>query len=150
MVILRTIFTTFVLVLAFYGAYLVYFQTEQVNENDITCAEFNTVCANTDNETAYSINFSPERVVVEREFVIHLRVNEKQQFSIKSAKIQGVSMYMGYIPLLFKPTGKNQWTAIAMLGSCSEPNMRWQILIELEHVDGKITTISEQFTSSRS
>ncbi|WP_199608615.1 hypothetical protein [Flocculibacter collagenilyticus] len=64
-------------------------------------------------------------------------------------KIEGASMYMGHIPLVFdtnEETGLVE--AKTFLGACSDPDMRWQISIEYQTVSGKTVQWSSQFKSS--
>lgn len=47
---------------------------------------------------------------------------------ITAAKLEGVTMYMGYIPLQFIEQG-NIWLADTMVGICSEQNMVWKLVL---------------------
>ena len=62
-------------------------------------------------------------------------------------ELTGVSMYMGRIPLRFTQQGEI-WQAEFLLGACSDPNMQWQLHLQLEFSDGKKRTIKQQFHSS--
>lgn len=69
------------------------------------------------------------------------------------ADIVGISMYMGKIPLRFTAaTGTDDterlYTAEFLLGACSEPNMQWQLNINIRYNDGTVDTLSSKFTSS--
>lgn len=41
------------------------------------------------------------------------------------AKVEGMNMFMGYIPLVFEPKGASVWQADLILGACAEPDMQW-------------------------
>ena len=47
---------------------------------------------------------------------------------ITAAKLEGVTMYMGYIPVQFKNQG-SVWVANTMVGICSEKNMVWKLIL---------------------
>ncbi|MFP3351078.1 hypothetical protein R0K04_06610 [Pseudoalteromonas sp. SIMBA_153] len=47
---------------------------------------------------------------------------------ITRAKLEGVTMYMGYIPVQFTEQG-NIWLADTMVGICSEQNMVWKLVL---------------------
>lgn len=64
-----------------------------------------------------------------------------------SARLTGVSMYMGEIPLRFSQQGM-QWQAEFFLGACSERHMQWQLEMVVNFADGETTTLTERFTSS--
>ena len=53
---------------------------------------------------------------------------------VESIWIEGVNMYMGKIPVLVEQKDSGDWSGWFMLGSCSEPSMRWKMLI---HVRGE-------------
>lgn len=53
---------------------------------------------------------------------------------VESIWIEGVNMYMGKIPVLVEQQENGVWSGWFMLGSCSEPTMRWKMLI---HVEGE-------------
>ncbi|MCZ8529243.1 hypothetical protein [Alteromonas sp. PRIM-21] len=55
--------------------------------------------------------------------------------NIESAWIEGVNMYMGKIPVLLDSDGKGKWSGWFMLGSCSEPVMKWQLRLNVEGMD---------------
>ena len=54
---------------------------------------------------------------------------------IESAWIEGVNMYMGKIPVLLDNNGKGEWSGWFMLGSCSEPIMKWQLRLNIKDKD---------------
>ncbi|GGW88656.1 hypothetical protein [Alteromonas halophila] len=52
--------------------------------------------------------------------------------TITRARITGVNMFMGQIPLILDKTDNRTWEGWFMLGSCSEPVMQWQITVEIK------------------
>ncbi|MFU2508547.1 hypothetical protein [Pseudoalteromonas sp. ASV78] len=55
--------------------------------------------------------------------------------SVQSAKLEGVTMYMGFIPVLFAPRD-DMLVAQTMVGICSERNMTWKLVLELNNQQG--------------
>ena len=52
-------------------------------------------------------------------------------YVVESAWIEGVNMYMGKIPVLLEQGPQGKWSGWFMLGSCSEPVMRWQLRLNI-------------------
>ncbi|WP_394220231.1 hypothetical protein [Alteromonas gracilis] len=63
---------------------------------------------------------------------VTLKLFIPQNQSIESAWIEGVNMYMGKIPVLLNDNGEGKWSGWFMLGSCSEPVMKWQLRLNIE------------------
>ncbi|WP_372760697.1 hypothetical protein [Pseudoalteromonas sp.] len=51
-------------------------------------------------------------------------------FVITDAKLEGVTMYMGFIPQQFKRQG-NVWQSDTMVGICAENNMLWKLALTI-------------------
>lgn len=80
------------------------------------------------------VNFST-KVLVEEQNAVQLLLPEN--WNLNQVWIQGVNMYMGKIAVL-EQTERNQpinnsHSLWFFIGSCSEPHMRWQLIIELEN-----------------
>lgn len=70
---------------------------------------------------------------------ISVRFSLAPEYQIESVWIEGTNMYMGKIPVLVEETQPGEWSGWFMLGSCSEPQMHWQMLLNLKgEVDPKI------------
>ncbi|MDO6565856.1 hypothetical protein Q4561_02180 [Alteromonas sp. 1_MG-2023] len=69
---------------------------------------------------------------VEPETSITILLNLPEGAIIESAWIEGVNMYMGKIPVLLENKLNGSWTGWFMLGSCSEPVMKWQLRLNIE------------------
>ena len=105
--------------------------SKQCQLNDTLICQFNL--------TEYSnekvlVNFST-KVLVEEQNTVQLLLPET--WNLKQIWIQGVNMYMGKIAVLeqtelSQPTN-NTHSLWFFIGSCSEPHMRWQLIIELEN-----------------
>lgn len=48
-----------------------------------------------------------------------------------SAEIRGVSMYMGRLPVVWERAEEGRWYADIYLGACTDPNMVWELRLEL-------------------
>ena len=66
----------------------------------------------------------------EESVTVKLLVPEGEE--IESAWIEGVNMYMGKIPVLLDNDGEGEWSGWFMLGSCSEPVMKWQLRLNIK------------------
>ena len=66
----------------------------------------------------------------EESVTVKLLVPEGEE--IESAWIEGVNMYMGKIPVLLDNDGQGEWSGWFMLGSCSEPVMKWQLRLNIK------------------
>ncbi|MCF6439386.1 hypothetical protein L1077_08085 [Pseudoalteromonas luteoviolacea] len=49
--------------------------------------------------------------------------------SMGLAHIEGVSMYMGKIPISFELHEQGLWVAEAMVGACNLEQMKWKIVL---------------------
>lgn len=76
---------------------------------------------------------------------LDITVNLPAELAIKQARIEGVNMYMGVIPVLLTEQNDGVWSGWFMLGSCSEPQMQWQLLIQL---DGYAAPVVVEFTTT--
>ena len=81
------------------------------------------------------------KLQAESEFWIRLQVEQDGPFEIKSAKIDGKSMNMGYIPLFFSQLNKVTCLAQGIVGACDTDDMVWQIVIDYS-IDDVVKQIS--------
>ena len=91
--------------------------------------------------------YSDARFQVERP--IELVLSQVPNGAVVTGHIQGLSMDMGTIPLQFTPTGDGKWQSHFLLGACTEPAMRWQLQLTIEHADGQLQQLVDTFQSSR-
>ncbi|CAM3667105.1 MULTISPECIES: hypothetical protein [Pseudoalteromonas] len=68
-------------------------------------------------------------ITPETPFEIHLSV--PNGFTVHSAKLEGVIMYMGFIPVLFE-SREDILVANTMVGICAERNMTWKLVLVLK------------------
>jgi hypothetical protein len=96
------------------------------------------------NDAGVELQLTPGDAPVETP--LQLQLTAKNVANI-SARLTGVSMYMGQIPLRFSQQG-NVWQAEFLLGACSDPDMQWQLKLELTFTNGEKRTLIQQFQSS--
>lgn len=81
-----------------------------------------------DGEAAYASFSEPPKT--EESITVHF--NLPAEIEIQSVWVEGVNMYMGKIPVLPEQTQSGEWEGWFMLGSCSEPVMRWKMLVNIK------------------
>ncbi len=81
----------------------------------------------------FSVQLSPADAPVEQ--ILTWKVQLADGWHIYSAKVTGVSMNMGTIPLQFDavPGQSGLYHAEMVLGACSAPKMQWQLQLQLAH-----------------
>ena len=95
----------------------------------------------------HQLTYSPARLPVES--LLTLTLVPKQPVTSVSGTIEGISNYMGLIPLSFSYDSTSKtWQSQFMLGACTEPDMRWRLKLELKTVTGQIILLEDHFTSS--
>lgn len=72
---------------------------------------------------------------VEAETPFTLSLSFEQPVEDLQARIEGVTMFMGYIPLLFQRDGQ-QYRATASVGACLTDKMDWRVAISWREADG--------------
>ena len=70
-------------------------------------------------------------VKAEQEFSIFLHSRNNESLQIHSARIEGINMSMGYIPLFFSELSNNTYRASGLVGVCETQDMRWQIKLKI-------------------
>ena len=131
----------------------VYFAYRHVNgnlafsgvSNDLEnhCTFVNQLCEFTLSSMPAQATFSAPPIA---EDSITLTFSLPPSVDVESVWIEGVNMYMGKIPVLMSQTGPGHWEGWFMLGSCSEPVMRWRMLINIK---GRQAPAILYFTSTR-
>jgi len=95
----------------------------------------------------HQLEYSPARLPVES--LLTLQLTPAQPIISAKGKIEGISNYMGQIPLSFSFDASSQrWQSQFMLGACTEPQMRWRLTLELTTVTGQKIQLEDQFISS--
>lgn len=94
---------------------------------------------------AFTLSYLPADMPVETPLLLKLDVGKEAVLAV-TGKIRGKTMYMGEIPLRFE-FRQQQWQAELMLGACTEPNMQWQIELEVTYHNGEKITLQDVFDS---
>lgn len=68
--------------------------------------------------------FDPDQPRIEEPFLITFTV--PKGIVLERGKLEGVSMYMGVIPLAVEQHADTSWQVKVWLGACSDPQMRWR------------------------
>lgn len=99
-------------------------------------------------DTSLIVSISPDTIPVETP--LRIQLVSGTALTQVNAEITGVSMYMGRIPLKFKQnnSNENEWYAEFLLGACSDPDMQWQLEINLHDAEHNIQTLKLVFQSS--
>ncbi|QGT95194.1 hypothetical protein D3795_02925 [Pseudidiomarina andamanensis] len=78
----------------------------------------------------------PDQPLVEEPFVITFTT--PAEVLLENGKIEGISMYMGSIPLILEQIAVGKWQAKLWLGACSDPQMQWQGTVPWRHRENSI------------
>ena len=118
--------------------------------NSYNKADKNSLCILSEGECELSLTEGTMTVSIAGQLLteeqLDIAVTLPDNLTITSARIEGINMYMGVIPVVLKQQGKNKWAGWFMLGSCREPQMQWQLLIQL---NGYAAPVSVRFTTTQ-
>ena len=103
--------------------------TSVVNGIGNSCNFVNETCEFLIDDEVAIATFS---TMPEPEESVTLKILIPENQEIESAWIEGVNMYMGKIPVLLDNDGEGKWSGWFMLGSCSEPVMKWQLRLNIK------------------
>lgn len=92
-----------------------------------------------------ALTITPGSILVETPLLLSIKSAEPIQAI--SGELQGISMYMGRIPLQWQQI-EGEWQSTFLLGACSDPKMRWQLELELHYADGQQIRQQVEFQSS--
>lgn len=92
----------------------------------------------------FTLSYLPGDMPVETPLRIKLDTEDAAVKAVRGS-IVGKTMYMGEIPLRF--VFNKQWQAELILGACSEPEMQWQLDIEVIYENGQVVRLQDVFSS---
>lgn len=110
-------------------------------------------------DSEISVAISPIPVVPEEELTVAVRLINKQlsgQIHQLDAWVEGVNMFMGKSPVIWQQdpeqtaAEKDLYIGSFMLGSCSEPQMQWQLILVMQLKSGEKLQRVLQFSSQMS
>lgn len=87
-----------------------------------------------------ALHVSPARLTVETPLTLTLHASN---ISGIQAELSGLNMYMGRVPVKFMQISDTEWQAVFLLGACSEPEMKWQLVLQLTDTAGNKRQIAE-------
>ncbi|WP_319784196.1 hypothetical protein [Oceanisphaera sp. IT1-181] len=73
-----------------------------------------------------------DKLQPESSFMLSVSFSDPDVKVLKS-RLEGHSMYMGTLPALLKQTAPGEWQGQAMVGACTERQMIWAWVLEVEH-----------------
>lgn len=97
------------------------------------CMEFQEKCEIKFGENTLHVQFDVEKLKPEQAFNIYLNNTLSTENIEYSGYMEGVTMYMGKIPLFFDRLDNNINKAEVMLGSCSTSKMTWRIWLIIKN-----------------
>ena len=107
-------------------------ETNLINGIGNSCNFVNETCEFLIDDGLAIATFS---TIPEPEESVTVNLSVPEGIEIESAWIEGVNMYMGKIPVLLDSDDEGKWSGWFMLGSCSEPVMKWQLRLNVKGTD---------------
>lgn len=121
------------------GVYFAHkYQSKALNSSNVvngignSCQFVNKTCEFLIGERVAIARFSDDPIPEES---ITVSISLPDGESIESGWIEGMNMYMGKIPVLLEQKGQGEVAGWFMLGSCSEPVMKWQLRLNITGSD---------------
>lgn len=84
-------------------------------------------------EQGIVLHVSPARLTVETPITLTLNASDLSDIQ---AELTGINMYMGRVPVKFTQLSSTEWQAVFLLGACTEPDMKWQLAVQLTDNSG--------------
>ncbi len=107
---------------------------QQVSTDKFRCLASQNQCSITNQLGTFDITFSVDPVLTEMPFHIMVDYQGEAEGLKLTAYLEGKDMFMGKVPVMFKPNADNSKRFIAetMLASCSEDIMTWKLNVTVE------------------
>ena len=116
------------------GIFLNYTDSSSIKSTKQCNIDLTQECVVFNNGQQISVQFL-QKIEVEEELLLKITVPDNTK--IKRMWVQGINMYMGKNAVLtdsvYVEDTKKVYNARLFLGSCSEPVMRWQLIIQTEN-----------------
>jgi hypothetical protein len=132
------------------GIFLNYTDSSNIKETKQCNIDLNQKCVVFDNGQQISVRFL-QMVEVEEELLLTITVPNNTK--IEKMWVQGINMYMGKNAVLvnniYVKDEQKVYNARFFLGSCSEPLMRWQLIIQTINNDGLAQSWFFNFSTDR-
>lgn len=118
-------------------------QPEAVAPQNGTCQLHHSDCRFEIAGRVGQISIFPRPVPIEEPLAITLQLPEGNR--LLSGYIEGINMYMGKIPVIVEQAEGQTVRVVSFLGSCSEPQMQWRLVLQLQDANEKKVTQSWAF-----
>lgn len=116
---------------------------------EYSCLNGKVDCALSQSELSAQILTNHGVIHPESLFDVVFQVNEPSKIVNVQGYLEGITMYMGKVPLLFSfDPSINQYRADGFVGSCSEPQMQWRIVLDVTYIDNDKNTQKIQFVDN--
>lgn len=131
------------------GVFL-YFNQALMNNSANQCVigESN-FCSIKNDKQDLSIRFL-QNIELEEEISLEITINKELTFD--KAWVQGVNMYMGKTPIIIESQETQGMykihTGVLFLGACSEPKMRWQLIVQTKDSRNQVNSHFFNFKTS--
>ncbi|MCF2947068.1 hypothetical protein L0668_03050 [Paraglaciecola aquimarina] len=124
---------------ALVGVFLFLNQSPLNNSPNQCVVDENSYCSITLGQELVYVRFLQE---IELEEELQVQISLPKSHFLRSAWVQGVNMYMGKTPVIINQKltieggeGENSYQGVLFLGACSEPNMRWQLIVQTKDLN---------------
>jgi len=94
------------------------------------CTIQNNSCEFVIDQQNFNIKFAQTPIPEEE---IRLVIRSNSQFTLTSAWVEGMNMYMGKSPVIAETVTPTEVEGIIFLGSCNLETMEWQITLNFEN-----------------
>jgi hypothetical protein len=125
------IFLPLLLSAAAVGIFLNYTGSSNIRTTKQCNIDLTQECVVFDNDQRVSVQFLQK---IELEEELSLIITVPKNTKIKQMWVQGINMYMGksavMVESVYAKEQQKDYNARLFLGSCSEPAMRWQLIIQ--------------------
>lgn len=85
------------------------------------------------------VQISVENFPIQIEENISISVEHANQYVMQGGWLEGTNMYMGKTPLFIQNSETKIGTTVhqgnLFIGACSEPSMRWKLVIDLQNIE---------------
>lgn len=112
-------------------------QSNDTNKSAPHCLDSQSKCVINSQFGKIHVLFNVKEVLTEQPFSIDVGGFNSVDKVTVSAHLEGKNMYMGRIPLFFEQQDTSSLRATTLLGSCTQKQMRWQIVLKILSNDNK-------------
>ena len=111
---------------------------ESVQKTFDYCDIGHMTCVQEQQELVATAQLSADKLQAESPFLLNVVLSDPDA-TITRSVLEGDSMYMGTLPALIEQTDAGVWQGSALVGSCTEANMIWAWVLNVEHEGNTLT-----------